>query len=590
MPGIYGFSKSKTLFGSCLSDITAAVKYEQFIKDSDFEDENIAASRVHLGIVGESTTPVSIDHCHVWVEGEAYNAQEVSQQLNLKAESLGNLLAEAYLKDKLAACLNRLDGYFCAALYDKNNKQIKLISDRYGMRALFWYMRDGGFAWGSEVKSILACKGVRTEVDEKSCECFISLGHFLGEDTWFKDIRLIKPATILTYDITDDVLEHEYYWKWSEIKPSELSFEQAVDELGIRFGQAVKKRISLNDEIGVSLSGGLDSRALIAALKKEYPDKEGYAFTFGIPGCDDIDIAQRVTERAHWQHDKFYFNDRNWFQPRINMVKNTDGLKDMKHMHGGEFLGIVSNNARINLSGYLGDAIFGCSYHRDKSTFNKSPDMEIVSKYYGDYLESSFLDDFYNIDHIEPILFMSRGRRFINMGLINTLHMIEQRVPFFDNTCVELIFSLPDEYREDNKLYSAMLQKYYPNFFNDIPWQKTGVPIGVKQSQVKVFAKRVVSKVNRTIRALLGLSSAIDYTDYNMWIRSEAVSKFLKDLLDPTNAEYSKVTKVDFLNEFLMPHLESRMTDNSDQVLRAATMEIYLRQVKGNKLPDLNTH
>ena len=55
---------------------------------------------------------------------------------------------------------------------------------------------------------------------------------------------------------------------------------------------------------------------------------------------------------------------------------------------------------------------------------------------------------------------MNRGRRFINMGIVSTLSSYEQRMPFFDNACIELIFSLPDDYRLNNKLYSLMLKVF----------------------------------------------------------------------------------------------------------------------------------
>ena len=73
----------------------------------------------------------------------------------------------------------------------------------------------------------------------------MDLGYFLGEDTFFEMIRLIKPATVLTFDLSTRKIDQHYYWTWSEIKLSNLSFEDAVDELGERFLKAVKKDLIL---------------------------------------------------------------------------------------------------------------------------------------------------------------------------------------------------------------------------------------------------------------------------------------------------------------------------------------------------------
>jgi len=148
-----------------------------------------------------------------------------------------------------------LDGDFCAAIFDSDQKKIKLISDRYGMRMLYWYHKDGMIAWGAEVKTILAIDGVDKKIDPISFDCFMDLGHLMGEHTWFDYIKLIKPATILEYDMGTGEVRHDHYWNWSEIRTSNLSFDEAVDELGKRFIEAVSRRFSTRERIGIALSG-----------------------------------------------------------------------------------------------------------------------------------------------------------------------------------------------------------------------------------------------------------------------------------------------------------------------------------------------
>ena len=136
MPGIYGLSVSQSNPANTIEKMTDAMHlYDCFIKDTPFLGERVAASRVHLGQIGEKTSPIENNSVFVWVEGEAYNLSEIAGQFGLdETLSIGEALLQTYQINQLDAFLNKLDGYFCAALYDQNNQQIKLISDRYGMR------------------------------------------------------------------------------------------------------------------------------------------------------------------------------------------------------------------------------------------------------------------------------------------------------------------------------------------------------------------------------------------------------------------------------------------------------------------------
>ena len=582
MPGIYGFAKSKVLEHASIQAIASQMNlYSHFEQDNIFEDESIAASRVHLGKIGEGSSPTQIRGLCLWVEGEAYNHQQVATELGLGEQGLANLLLEAYQLNQFSLFLNRLDGYFCAVLYDAKQKQIKLISDRYGMRMLYWYKKNGAFVWASEVKGILACAGVDKTIDPTSFECFMDLGYLLGEHTWFQHIHLINPATILTINIQTQIIEQEYYWKWSEIESENLTFEQAVDELGVRFIEAVNRRFDPNEKNGIALSGGLDSRAIFAAVNHLYPELIGYAYTFGMPRCDDITIADQVITQSNWCHQKFYFCSDNWFFPRIEKIWNTDGMLDMMHMHGGEFVEDIAKQINVNLNGYCGDVIFGGGF-LNKVPLNKRISADGSKFFYHDYARLANIDEaLYDINKTEPNLYMNRIRRFTAMGTVNILIATEQRKPFFDNACVELVFSIPDEYRLNNRLYSAMLQKFFPKYFKNIPWQKTGKPADVINA---TLPQRAFNKGIRVLKSILNIKSTKDFTNYGSWIRSTEIANYLVKLLEFKTSSYKDLTNIDYQACYLFPHLNSERVNNSNQILRSATVEIYLRKVQGREV------
>jgi len=582
MPGIYGFSVSKKNDANNLEKMSEAMTlYPYFIQDAGFKSDELAASRVHLGHIGETHTPSSHKGIHVWIEGETYNLKEVCQALNLTSNtSLSKAMIKAYIANQLDAFLNKLDADFCAVLYDQNKKILKLISDRYGVKMLYWYFHNNQIVWSSEVKGILALESIDTTIDSDSFDCFMDLGYLMGEHTWFEHIRLIKPATIIDFDLIRQDMKEHCYWKWSEIKPCNMTFDDAVDELGKRFINAVDRRFDPKEKMGIPLSGGLDSRAIFAAVDHIYPGYKGHTYTFGIPNCDDITIAKQVAVLSNYQQKIYYFNDQNWFTPRIERIWNTDGMFDMMHMHGSEFIDDIAQNIQVNLSGYLGDAILGGGF-LEKKSLNTRATKENTKAIYGKYSNLGQIEsDFYEIDHIEPHLYMNRVRRFTNMGGINNLIKTDQRKPFLDNAIVELVFSLPDEYRQYNRLYSAMLRKYFPQYFNDIPWQKTGKPV----AQLKWFHK-LVQVACKLRDGILGVKSKKSYTDYSDWIRMPNVAEYLERLLEKDSSCYSEFTSIDLKEQYLLPHLGSNKIDNSNEILRAATIEIYLRKVKVFNLP-----
>lgn len=575
MPGLYGYVKKDPLETNFDKMSDTMLYMGHFVKDDDFIDHNIEASRVHLGKIGMASSPFVTRDLAIWIEGECYNLNEMRDYFDFKQNSFQEGLADAYRRDLLDAYLNKVDGYFCVVIYDQIKNKVLLISDRYGMRMLYFYFKAGRFAWGSEVKALLALDFVGKDINKHSINCFLDLGYLLGEHTWLEDIKLINPASIVEFDIWSGKLSQHHYWKWSEIQQQEISFEEAAEQIGHLLVEAVKLRFKPDENVGISLSGGLDSRALFAVVNEIDPDYTGYAFTYGLNDSMDVEIAKQVIAKSNWRHEVFEFTDDNWFEPRIDRVWYTDGMKNIKHMHGCEFLKEIKQNMSINLDGYAGDVVLGGGFF-SKELLNKRIDSEVANIFYRNH--SHLVDvysSFYDTPHIEPAVYMNRVRRFTNMGSVNYLSMLDQRKPFFDNKLIEFVFSIDDSYRIGNKLYAEVLLNNMPEFFKIIPWQKTGKTIDKK---ITMFDK-ILRRASRA-SAKFGLFKAnTNFTNYQHWIKNPCIVEKLTDLLTPHGSVYSDYIGEDLNAKFLQPHLMNQSIDASEQVLAAATMEIYLRRV-----------
>ncbi len=127
MPGIFGLTtqNAKKINIKLIAMQKAMKLYPHFLADALYTSEHLAASRVHLGKIGEKSSPIQRANLYVWVEGEAYNLSEVAKEVGLRSTTLGNLLLEAEEQGKLNQALNKLDGYFCAALYNQTSNKVK---------------------------------------------------------------------------------------------------------------------------------------------------------------------------------------------------------------------------------------------------------------------------------------------------------------------------------------------------------------------------------------------------------------------------------------------------------------------------------
>ena len=299
--------------------------------DNLFSDENILASRVHLGIIGEKDSPFQKSGVYSWIEGEIYNLNEILELFKYNSKTFSELLIDAHIKNQLEMVLSKIDGSFTAILYDK--RELKLISDRYGMKPLYLWDDGNHFAWVSEVKALLALNCFKPEINTKAINCFMDLGHLLGDITWFKDVKMINAASIITYSLKGrKIIETQRYWNWSSIKSQTLSFNEAVIRLGNLLRIAINKRVKVGERLGVSLSGGLDSRSNLVIIN-QINGLDVVCFTFGKKGCDDIKIASMVTSVKNNPHYVFELNENNWMDERFNRVWNTDGMVSLLHLH-----------------------------------------------------------------------------------------------------------------------------------------------------------------------------------------------------------------------------------------------------------------
>lgn len=408
-------------------------------------------------------------------------------------------LAVNYHRGDLALILETLDGRWGCIVLDKIKGHLYLSVDRLGLFEI--YIRSspvGDVCWSRQLSD---CKPSGS-VDYKAVNSFCRLGYVPGNNTWYSDVKLIEQGSITCFCLNGSFESFkQYYWVWSKVKEVDISFNDAAVELGDRLIESIRLIYeNFPGKIGVSLSGGQDSRAMIAALGVIDPNYKGFCYTFGSKSAGDLRIARQVARAAGWEHLFFDLEDIDWLEIRLeHFVFQTNGFQDVAHMHGCEFLPEVCGHIDLNMNGFLGDVIAGGSWI-NPNFLNVDPSVKSCwdnFKEFGSMIEfdGEYFRDFRNR---ESALIANRGRRFTNQGILNAETLCEQDCPFVSNSILEFCYSLPVEYRLNNKLYSKMLLMFFPDLFRQIEWQKTGRITGLRDrvgikgyfDRLRYFAKR----------------------------------------------------------------------------------------------------
>jgi asparagine synthase (glutamine-hydrolysing) len=541
----------------CVRSMRSSITHQRHqLQDTIFKTTHLCASRVSSGAIQPVAQPASASGVSVWLDGEFYNQDALSSAAHEPyGDDDAKLLCGLYIRDRTLSFLKTIDGIYSAVIYDAAHNLLHLLTDRYGLRHIYWSERNGDLAWASEVKAFSFLSNVTLRIDPQSVDDFFSVGYLLFDRTWFQGVKLLDAGSVLTFDLLEGRIRMKKYWDWSEIPrlPSSVSVGDIVDELAARFVAAVERRSRSDRSVGVSLSGGLDSRAILAAMPSSARGPV-HAVTFGIAHCDDIRIAAMAARAKPAVHHVVELACDNWLCRRLEGVWYTDGQCDLLHMHAQVSVDSQRDLYEINLNGFLGDAILGGSYCGD----NRWTVEEKVNL---------------------------RGRRFINEGTRLTNNYFHNRLPFFDNSLMELSYSIPEKLRAYSKIYNLMLLKAFPSFFRKIPWQRTGVPVAPISAHTFFFeklrgAERRMEKWGKLIG--IPIDSGRDYHRYPVWIRSSpSRAVFERLLLSPSPLHKDFLPNLN-VAEVWRDHL--RGYDRSEQLCRLMTFEVWLRQIYQGEL------
>jgi asparagine synthase (glutamine-hydrolysing) len=279
------------------------------------QDSGIALGHRRLKVIdlAGGAQPMSNPEGTVWVtyNGEIYNHLELRKELESRGHAFRStcdteVLVHGYLQWGLAELLDRIDGMFAFAVWDGSARRLMLARDRMGQKPLFYATtNDGGLAFASEVKALLAHPEVRPTIDPEGLAAYLTFEYLPGELSMVKGVRKLLPGTWLSFEAGR--IESSRYWDIPiNDGPSPPDSVRRFTEL---FDRAVERRLMADVPLGVFLSGGIDSSSIAASVVRQRTAANVKTFSIGFheKSYDESSMARMVAEHLGTEHHERIF-------------------------------------------------------------------------------------------------------------------------------------------------------------------------------------------------------------------------------------------------------------------------------------------
>ncbi len=558
MPGIFGvFNKAgkedlSNLMDNMINSMSSGREFriDKLLKDQ----EGVFLGRVSLGILNAVDQPIQDQSklSMITFHGELYN--------NPGTLSDPEYVLGLYMKagDK---CASELNGIFHFAIYDKRENQIKLFSDKFGLQPLYYSILADGIIFAAEIKAILKEKNVRKNLDYKSFADFLHYGLILGQKTLFQNIKLLAPGSILTFDVANKKSTMTKYWQLEALFVENGRYNPKVtkEEVVSYLVKSIKARSTHKEILGLSLSGGLDSRAILAGLEK---DSEGlYSYTLGLAGCADQKLAKMMARVGKTNHE-FIELDKNYLEDFHGMANKMTYLSDgMYHPHEStEMLALEyfkSARFKILLRGHGGEIakaalaypvmvnpqVYACTNGKEilEYIFNITnmvirdnvPDKLFTSSFYEQTKNAArqSLDE--SCGEVSEVLapadvciyyyIHEHIRRQVVASLEIFRTQIEVRMPYVDEEYMEALLQLPVNQRNRGEIHFNLIKRCMPELIK-IPDSNTGAPLDVGPMRLLLLDKY------NSLMKKFGVKGFRHYTEFQDWQR-KAFRKTTEEIL-----------------------------------------------------------
>jgi asparagine synthase (glutamine-hydrolysing) len=413
--------------------------------------------------------------------GELYNFRELVPLLEARGHRFHSrtdteVVLHAF-EEWGASCLERFNGMFAFAIWDRRSRRLFLARDRFGIKPLYYAVVDGRFLFASEVKALLRA-GIPRRVSPEALVEYFTFQNVLSDRTLFDGVRLLPPGHTLT--VTSEGVETARYWDFEPDPDESMSEDGWVEQIRSVFEEAVTRQLISDVPVGSYLSGGMDSGSIVAVASGHVPRLKTFTGGFDLSSVGGLELvfderadAELLASTCKTQHYEMVMHagDMAWVFPEL--VWHLEDLRVGMSYPNYYIAGLAAKFVKVSFAGAGGDELFGGYPWRYELVERTPADFDrVYFDYWARLIPDTDKPEFFTpevwaqassyapydvfrmvlapVEELDPLTkaLYFEAKTFLHGLLVvedkvSMAHSLEARVPFLDNELVDLAVRIP---------------------------------------------------------------------------------------------------------------------------------------------------
>jgi asparagine synthase (glutamine-hydrolysing) len=309
--GIYNFGSGAPANRRRLQEATAALAHRGPDDEGFYIDAEAGLGNRRLSIIDlpGGHQPLANEDDSLWItfNGEIYNYRELQSRLlssghRLRTDSDTEVILHLF-EEQGIGCLEELRGMFAFAIWDRRTRRLFLARDRLGIKPLFYRVSAGGVTFASELRALSRLASPPFETDPQSVYDFFTFRYIPAPHTLYRDVLKVPPGHYLLADSNGASIKS--YWDVPGPVQDGALVEDITDQVFACLRESIRLRLIADVPLGVFLSGGTDSTAVVA-LMAECGAAPIRTFSAGFEEAEysELPFARRVAHRYSTEHEE----------------------------------------------------------------------------------------------------------------------------------------------------------------------------------------------------------------------------------------------------------------------------------------------
>lgn len=534
--------------------------------------------------------------------GEIYNHAELRLELEEKGVVFRSRTDTETVLQAYAiwgeSCVERFNGMFAFAIWDRANHRLFLARDRFGVKPLYYFADAGTLLFASEIKAMLPHPALKRRVCPGALNEYFTFQNVLTDRTLFDGVLLLPAGHTLTLDLADGScgverrLRKKQYWDFAmPEKPLDITLEEAAEESRRLFEQAVKRQLMSDVPVGAFLSGGMDSGAICAVASRHLGRMSTFTGGFDLSSASGLELgfderaqSERLANHLKSEHYEMVMHAGDMEHVMPELVRHLEDLRVGQCYPNYYVSRLAGRFVKVCLSGAGGDELFAgypWRYHEGTRSRNRE---EYLRTYY-DYWQRLVSDDdksrlfrpgtlgdidsgssfrvFHDVfngfnspleapeDYLNASLYFE-SKTFLHGLLVvedkvSMAHSLEVRLPFLDNDLVAFALSLPARHKLRNwGKTSVQIDEDDVNKRHRYEMQTSDGKLVLREAMSQLIPADVIHRKKQGF-------SAPDAS----WFRGESID-YIKRLLHERDARLYQFIEPAFVESVLDEHCSGR--------------------------------